>query len=230
MFANGLDKSSIGLHSGFLSSYKVAKATPFLISQIGRFGGGVPFLVIGNVRTGQIDFGGCRYVPMEYFEALDWIKKPSVNDILYTVVGSYGIPVLINDEKPFCVQRHIAIFKSSKSINQNFITYLLQSKLVFDQASDFATGIAQKTVPLSGLRKFLIPLPPLEEQQAIVEKVNTLMALCDLLEQEIQNSKTTQEDWMKSSLREVFAGKKQYSISNVEAIMAAEKQEEYIKS
>ena len=36
---NGNNMSSSGLQSGFISSYKVAKAAPYLNSQIGRFGG-----------------------------------------------------------------------------------------------------------------------------------------------------------------------------------------------
>lgn len=46
-----------------------------------------------------------------------------------------------------------------------------------------------------------VPLPTLEEQKAIVEKVNGLMALCDQLEQEIETHQTTQEEWMQSCLR-----------------------------
>ena len=42
------------------------------------------------------------------------------------------------------------------------------------------------------------------KQNIITVKINTLMGLCDQLEKEIQGNKITQEDWMKSSLREVF--------------------------
>ena len=58
----------------------------------------------------------------------------------------------------------------------------MESSLLFEQATACATGIAQKTIPLSGLRRLLIPLPPFAEQHRIVDKADELMALCDRLE------------------------------------------------
>ena len=131
---------------------------------------GVPFLVIGNVRSQQIDFTGCRYVSEDYYNALDDIHRPRKGDVLYTLVGSYGIPVLVTEDRPFCVQRHIGILRPSKCIDRGFFVRALESQFVFDQATKCATGIAQKTVPLSGLRRMLLPVPPLAEQRRIAAK------------------------------------------------------------
>jgi hypothetical protein len=54
---------------------------------------GVPFLVISNVKSGLPDFTSCRLVPVSYYESLDWKRRPCSDDLLYTVVGSLGIPV-----------------------------------------------------------------------------------------------------------------------------------------
>ena len=143
---------------------------------------GVPFLVIGNVRSQSIEFDGSRFVPQTYYEALDPIRRPRSGDLLYTLVGSYGIPVIVRDDQPFCVQRHIGILRPCALMDVNFLARTMESRFVFDQATICATGIAQKTVPLSGLRKLLLPLPPLAEQHRIVAKVDELMALCDSLE------------------------------------------------
>ncbi|QOV23182.1 restriction endonuclease subunit S [Anabaenopsis elenkinii] len=145
---------------------------------------GIPLLVIGNVRNGFLDFTNTRFVPEEYFTRLDVIRVPKKGDILYTLVGSYGIPVLVNTDKPFCVQRHISIIKPSQFFNVEYLKYLLSSEMVLKQATECATGIAQKTVPLSGLRKMVVPLPPLAEQKRIVEKCDRLMSLCDEIEKQ----------------------------------------------
>ncbi len=143
---------------------------------------GIPFLVIGNVRSQKIEFEGSRFVPNSYYDALDSIRRPRSGDLLYTLVGSYGIPVLVRDDQPFCVQRHIGILRPSALINVGFLARAMESRFAYEQATACATGIAQKTVSLSGLRKLMLPLPPLAEQHRIVVKVDELMSLCDQLD------------------------------------------------
>lgn len=153
---------------------------------------GVPFLVIGNLSTGKIDFDGCKYVSIDYYEKLDWVRKPIAGDLLYTVTGSFGIPVLVDTSVQFCVQRHVAILKATKSTPRRYLELVLGSTFAIDYAGTIATGIAQKTVPLTGLRQMPIPLAPEKEQLRIVAKVNELMKLCDALKARLAEAQTTQ--------------------------------------
>lgn len=129
---------------------------------------GIPFLVIGNIRNHQLDFKNCRHVPPEYFKALHPTRRPQKGDVLYSLVGSYGIPVQVKTNTSFCVQRHIGILRPSSEISPGFLALVLRSRAVFDQATQYATGTAQLTVSLSGLRRIRIPLPPRAEQERIV--------------------------------------------------------------
>lgn len=154
---------------------------------------GVPFLVIGDVRWGSLDVASAsRFVPDAYFDRLDWSKKPIAGDILYTTVGSFGIPVLVTEEMRFCFQRHIGLFRPAHITLQPFLNLVLASALVLQQASARATGIAQKTVPLSALRDFKIPLPPLAEQHRIVACVEDLHRLCADLRERLNARQTCQ--------------------------------------
>nr|WP_181726102.1 restriction endonuclease subunit S [Polaromonas sp.]QJS06433.1 type I restriction enzyme EcoAI specificity protein [Polaromonas sp.] len=144
---------------------------------------GISFLVIGDVRDGSIDLeNASRFVPLSYFEALHWSKQPCIGDVLYTTVGSFGIPVPVIEQQNFCFQRHIALFRPAITKLQGFLALVLRSSLAFQQAEKGATGIAQKTVPLSVLRELTLPLPPLAEQFRIVTRVEELMCVCDALE------------------------------------------------
>jgi len=130
---------------------------------------GVPFLVISNVSSGHLDFANTRFVPDEYYNALSEDRKADGNDILFTVTGSYGIPVKVNTTNKFCFQRHIALIKPL--MNTDYLTMVLGSPLVKKQCDVTATGTAQKTVGLSSLRNFVIPIPPLNEQKRILERL-----------------------------------------------------------
>ena len=138
---------------------------------------GVPFLVIGNVRTGELSLDNTRYVAKSYFDDLDAARRPKLGDVLYTVTGSFGIPVLVRTSEPFCVQRHIAILRPLPSTKAALLVRFLDSLFVFRQAAAIATGIAQMTVPLQGLRRLAIPLPPAAEQNRITAELERLLSI-----------------------------------------------------
>ena len=50
----------------------------------------------------------------------------------------------------------------------------------------------------------VLPLPPLEEQKEIVATIEKLFAICDELEAEINQNKTTVDNLMATVLKEAF--------------------------
>ncbi len=141
---------------------------------------GIPFLVISNVSSGNLSFDNTRFVPLEYYNALQYGRIPAKGDILFTVTGSYGIPVLIDTERAFCFQRHISLLKLHK-LNGLFFSYWLSSYSIKSQCDLLVTGTAQKTLSLGSLKSLLFPLPPLAEQRRIVAKIEKMLACCGAL-------------------------------------------------
>ena len=135
---------------------------------------GIPFLVISDVSSGKIYFSNTRFVPVEYYMQLSDTRKPRVGDLLFTVTGSYGIVIPVLEERKFCFQRHMALLKPLV-LHTNYLELALKSPLVFNQCCTVATGTAQKTVGLSSLKNLLLPIPPIEEQDRILDKINSIM-------------------------------------------------------
>lgn len=141
---------------------------------------GVPFITISNFdQQNGIDFSNTKFVPEEYYNALDPKRKARPGDVLYSVVGSFGIPVLVKNDRPFAFQRHIAILRPNHSLMPEFLFYSMKTPAFFHQADGAAVGAAQRTIGLSSLRGFTISLPPLSEQRRIV---GILSAYDDLIE------------------------------------------------
>ncbi len=168
---------------------------------------GIPFLVIGNVRSGQLTFEGCRFVPRDYFNQIDSIRRPQRGDVLYSVTGSFGIPVLVDTDRDFCVQRHIAILRPCSSIDTSLLVQFLSSSFVFSQAAKVATGTAQKTVPLKGLRAIAIPIPPIHEQARIATELDRLFSVRADASSAISTNRARCSRLRQSILKWAFEGK-----------------------
>jgi len=74
--------------------------------------------------------------------------------------------------------------KNLESSNSKYIKTYLGSQIYWKQLYANSMGTGQPNVNGNALKKLIFPLPPLEEQQRIVEKVDELMQLCDQLEQQ----------------------------------------------
>ena len=152
---------------------------------------GIPFVTISNISSNQFDFSNTMFVPIEYYSNLDEKRKPRKGDILYSVVGSFGIPVLIKDDAPFVFQRHIAILRPNPQIiDSRFLFYTMLSCGFYAKADAAAIGAAQRTISLSSLRSIKILLPSLSVQKHIAD---ILSAYDDLIENNQKQIKLLEE-------------------------------------
>lgn len=152
---------------------------------------GIPFITIANIdQFNKIDFTNTMHVPKDYFDSLDSKRKPHVGDIIYSVVGSFGIPVYIKNDDMFTFQRHIAILKCKENINSRFLYYVMKSRTFYHQADSVAIGSAQKTITLSALRDMEVHLPERKVQNKIA---SILSAYDDLIENNRRQIKLLEE-------------------------------------
>ncbi len=169
---------------------------------------GIPFLVISNLMSGKVDLQSVtRYVPETYYNSLNVNRSPQKNDILYTVTGSYGKAVLVENDAKFCFQRHIAILKPDPAkVDHTFLLYQLNSPQILNQANETATGVAQLTVPLKKLREFKVELPSLKEQKLIARKISTLFDYADQFESRLTAARQRVDNLTASILAKAFRG------------------------
>lgn len=141
---------------------------------------GIPFITISDVTEyHDIDYKNTMHVPESYYNSLAEKRRPRKGDILYTVVGSYGIPVCIEDNKKFVFQRHIAILRPNNAIvKSRYLFHAMQSTDFKIQADKAAKGAAQKTIALSSLAKMYMPVPDMNVQERIVNVLDNFEDIC----------------------------------------------------
>lgn len=153
---------------------------------------GIPFVTISNITsTNKFDFRNTMHVPQDYYERLDGKRRPQVGDVLYSVVGSFGIPVLMTEEQKFVFQRHIAILRpDGVKVVPAFLYYTMLNRDFYMKADAVALGAAQRTVSLTALREMEIQLPDYDTQKKVV---NVLRPYDELIENNQKQIKLLEE-------------------------------------
>ena len=141
---------------------------------------GIPFITISDIdERHEINFNVIKYVPNEYYNRLADKRRPQKGDVLYTVVGSYGIPVYVKENKKFVFQRHIAILRPNNAVVDSRYLYHAMNGTAFHRQADLAAkGAAQKTIGLASLAKMTVPVPPLDVQNRIVNVLDNFEKIC----------------------------------------------------
>jgi len=104
------------------------------------------------------------------------------------------------------VSQHVCIVRPILCDN-SLIHKLILSPLIQQYIFSSTTGAGREGLPKYNLEQFVIPLPPLSEQQHIVAKLDELMQYCDELEASIKESQQQNELLLQQVLREALEPK-----------------------
>lgn len=169
---------------------------------------GIPFITISDISKDShtIDFSNTFRVSEKYYERLKANRKPRKGDVLYTVTGSFGIPVLNQSNQPFCFQRHIGLIRPLLNTNSFWLYYLLMCPQILSQATAGATGTAQKTVSLKVLRNLRVPNTPQAQQKEDATIINKVFEETRRLESIYQRKIGALDELKKSLLHQAFNG------------------------
>jgi len=135
-------------------------------------------------------------------------------DILITRAGPrvrVGICCLVKKVRPRLINcdKAYRIRLKENLIAPQFFEYTLNSPKYIRVMENIKTGINDSGVNLTQNR-FLdleIPLPPLPEQQIIVQEIETRLSVCDKIEQDIETNLEKAEALRQSILKKAFEGK-----------------------
>lgn len=167
---------------------------------------GVPLIFVRNITRNNFDLN-LRYVTAQKALKLKaHIVRPG--DVLITKMGDPPGDCAIYPENQTegIITADCIRFRTNKSfISNKYVIYAIGSESIKAQMLDITRGMGQKKISLERFKNVLFPLPPLAEQQAIVERVDKLLAMVDQLEQQVGERKVQAEALMQAVLREAFS-------------------------
>ena len=129
---------------------------------------GIPFISVKDISSGKISFELTKFISKTEHELLASRCDPHRDDILLTKVGTTGIPVLVDTDRPFSIFVSVAQLRfSTELLDKFFLIYLLKSPLVQTQCRENTKGVGNKNWVMRDIANTLICIPPLAEQKRI---------------------------------------------------------------
>lgn len=166
--------------------------------------GKFPVIRIGDIQDGHISYDNIVYVNDSV--GLD-VYKTHIGDILIAMSGATTGKVgrVLEGEDGYINQR-VGIIRS---IEQEFVYYLFQTKVFEEYVKLSSIGSAQPNISSKGILNYTIVIPSHDEQQAIASyldnKCSEIDRLIEIKQQKAEELKT----YKKSLIYEYVTGKKE---------------------
>ncbi|EMJ0643785.1 restriction endonuclease subunit S [Salmonella enterica] len=146
---------------------------------------GVAFISVKDIDGKEISFENCKYISQEQHEEINQRCNPERDDLLICRIGTLGRVTIVDTDKPFSLFVSVGLIKlSSKKINFNYLHKAFYSPLLLSQMDAIKVGGSHTNkLNLGDIPNLLFPFPPRNEQEAILNKIDDLLSLCDQLEQ-----------------------------------------------
>ena len=140
-------------------------------------GGSVYFINGNNLFDGQILIKpNTKTVSKE--EAVKHSRLLNESTVLVSINGTIGNIAFYSGENVI-LGKSACYFNLLNGIERKYIKIVLQTDYFLEYTKRVATGSTIKNVPLSGMRNVLIPIPPKDEQQVIIDKLSSLKLLIE---------------------------------------------------
>lgn len=147
---------------------------------------GIPFISAVNLSNGTVSQENLLCVSETQFQKLG-SGKLKKNDLVFCIRGSLGKKAIYPFEIGAIASSLVILRQYHNEDNfLHFVDLYMSSPLLFNEIRKYDNGTAQPNLSANNFMRFLIPLPPREEQLRIVSKIRSLILLCDELDNKIK--------------------------------------------
>ncbi len=184
-------------------AYITSGSTP---SQTAFVASGIPYLKMYNLRNQKIDFfHKPQYIKEDVHNGQLKRSRAYAGDVIMNIVGPpLGKIAIIPDDLPECNFNQAAVLIRPIKKEMNYFIFWYLNELSEIRAIETKGVAGQDNISVTQAHNMRVPLPPLAEQNRIVQKLDELMQYCNELEASIKQSESQNEKLLQQVLREAL--------------------------
>ena len=169
--------------------------------------GEIPVVRAQNIRPLNILKDNVLYIDSE---TSNFLKRSALTKscLLVTFIGAgIGDVALFDEEERWHLAPNVAkmeLYSDVHPLDLKYINYFLMSPIGSAELRKHIKATAQPSLSMGTIRDIDYPIPPIEEQKVIVERVERILAMVDELEGQVGERKEFARQMMQSVLKEAF--------------------------
>lgn len=170
----------------------------------------VPYIAMKDINNnGTINFLSSRKVGRNILLEHQQRYTLRKGDIIFGKIGTIGKPLKLPEPFDYTLSANVILIQAkSRLVSSEFLFYFLSSPITEKILLDKKSTMSYPVFGMAKARLMTISVPPKEEQNQIVAKLDELMQFCDNLEESIKTSQQQNEMLLQQVLREALEPKK----------------------
>lgn len=122
-----------------------------------------------------------------YNELKNKYGVPVSGDIMLSAVGTIGKSYIVkNTDKFYYKDASVLCLRNHNQLNSKFFSMLFSTSFLQYQMAEYSKGTTVDTITLEKLKSYIVPLPPLAEQQRIVQKIEELFSILNNIQKALE--------------------------------------------
>jgi type I restriction enzyme, S subunit len=168
---------------------------------------GIPIVTAKHVLSRRIETNDTHKTTIEAFNELSEKDRPKPGDILITKDGTLGRAAVVTHENQFCINQSVAvIWLRSCPINRHYLLAVIESPLSQKPILEKARGNAIQHLSITDFAKMVLPIPPIQEQEIIVEQLNVAFSAIEKVQAVAKQNLMENDQLDRSILAKAFRG------------------------
>ncbi|MBD8003771.1 restriction endonuclease subunit S [Bacillus norwichensis] len=172
-------------------------------ASIKRMKEGILYLTSKNFQSGGLDLTNVDFISERDYEKYFLKKSNSItnvkkNDVVFSIIGSIGMPYIIGENDEFGLSSSVAILRPDLTkVKSEYLYYWILSDVFQGNLRNIKSGVAQGFISLGMINNLPVMLPPLKNQNNITNILSTYDKLIENNNRRIQILEQTAEELYK---------------------------------